>query len=204
MKLILSNTISVALASWKILVMNNVSYILVLVSVTVATCIHCKIPLTAHIKKSLLLYFMGFSAGSSVPCLSAIRKQLESYRVDQGIIDFALPIGVVISKRARVVYYIILVLGISSVFGKTIASSQLVVLLISSLLLANATPSIPGGPVAIVSLLLEQYGLPLEAVGVAISLSLLDAMPAGAVKVVTVFDDVLYLQGTVDREKIVK
>ena len=130
-----------------------------------------KISLSEHIKKCMPLYCLGFSSGSSVPCLPTSRRLLEENQVEAGVIDFALPMGVVISKRTRVLYYIILVLGLFAVFNQTIAVGQLVVLLISSMLLSYATPSIPGGALAVITLFLEQFGLPIEAVGIAISLN---------------------------------
>lgn len=200
LRMIIGNSLQTALQAWKIIVLHNVCYLLILLGVTLQTCIYCKIPFFSHLKNCIPLIGMGFSTASSMPCLPLSEKLLQSYNVKQSLIDFALPIGVIISRRTKVCYYVILVIGLSAMFGKTLTISQLIMLVTSSLLLSYATPSIPGGGLAIITLLLEQYGLPLEAIGVAISFNFLDGMPSIAVKAACTADDVLILNKSLEEK----
>lgn len=200
LRMIIGNSLQTALQAWKIIVLHNVCYLLILLGVTLQTCLYCKIPFFTHLKNSIPLISMGFSTASSMPCLPLSEKLLQGYNVKQSLIDFALPIGVIISRRTKVCYYVILVIGLSAMFGKTLTISQLIMLIISSLLLSYATPSIPGGGLAIITLLLEQYGLPLEAIGVAISFNFLDGMPSIAVKAACTADDVLILNRSLEEK----
>ena len=199
MKLSLNAAVWSVMDSWKILATCYLCYLVTFAGVLVSTCIHCKIPLTPYIRRLFPMICVGFSTGVIFPCLPEARQMFKDYKVETRLVDFALPIGIAISKRQRSIFYIILVLGLTAIFGQTISVGQLVVLLLSSLMLSYATPSVPGGALVVITLLLEQFGLPLDAVGISIPLCLVDSMPGTVMKVACTLSDVMYLHGTMNK-----
>ena len=90
-------------------------------------------------------------------------KVAESLGIPQKIYSFALPLGVIFSKNGSIFYRALTALFMAEVFGVEVSFGAVVSVLVSASIITLATPGVHGGAYIAFSALLEQIGVPAEA-----------------------------------------
>lgn len=193
LKIILSNAVSGILDCWIVITTIFACYFLIMMGDVIYTCIRCRLSIMEYIKQVLPVFAVALPTSSGIACLPECEAALKHYKVEPNIMEFGLPLGLVISKKSLPICYVGYVLGICVVFGKTLTLGQLIVLSLSSIILGFATPAVPGGSLGITLMLMKQYNLPEEAMGIAVSLSFLVGMVGIAISSVCRVNDVILL-----------
>ncbi|MDO4586607.1 MAG: dicarboxylate/amino acid:cation symporter [Planctomycetia bacterium] len=126
------------------------------------------------LKKMAPTILIAFTTASSMAAYSTnmetCRKKLG---IDERIVNFGIPFGMVMFKTGHAVIYIILPLFIANIYGMDLSFSMVASLIIMATLLGVATPPIPGGGLCCYTILFLQAGIPTEALSVAAALDVI-------------------------------
>lgn len=122
------------------------------------------------LRKLMPTYLIALFTASSAAALST---NLETCRQRLGIsgriVNFAVPLGQVMFKTGGAVGFFVLTLGLAEFYGMAMPVSWVVTAVITSGLVAIATPPVPGGFTVSCTVLLAQLGIPMEAVALVIA-----------------------------------
>jgi len=140
------------------------------------------------LKKMMPTFITAFTTASSAAAFSINVETCEKrLGISQNLTRFGIPLGQVVYMANAAVEYVSVSMIMASTFDVAITPMWLVTLIFTSVILAVATPPIPGGSLSIFTILFLQLGIPQEAVGIAIGIDLiLDYIVTGG--------DILFLQ----------
>ena len=125
------------------------------------------------LRKSAPMLATAFSTCSSVAAIPDSMKCAGSMGISPSLYSFSIPVGVSVSKITTPLYYSVMVLSAANLYGVNMTPSAIIQLSVTILLLTVTTPSMPGGGVISLSVLLAQAGCPLEFVGIAVSIEMM-------------------------------
>lgn len=91
--------------------------------------------------------------------------------IDKSIVDFGLPFGMVIYMPGAAVLHWFVSLSVAETYGIEVSFSWIVIAMITGVILAAASPPIPGGMAVAFSVLFSQLALPTQFLAVMLSLS---------------------------------
>lgn len=135
-----------------------------------ASSLRLKVSYPMLLRKLLPTYLIALSTASSSATLSTNLETCERrLGISRRIVNFAVPLGQVVFKTGGAVGFFILALGLAEFYGVAMPLSWVVTGVLTSGLLAIATPPIPGGSLTCYTVLLTQLGIPAEAIGLAIA-----------------------------------
>lgn len=190
----LQGDISKLADTWKLFAAEAVCFLVIYFGHAAYTCYTCGLNFFSHLKVCMPTTLLAITTCNQIACLPSIeRATKEHYKVDKNVVDFALPIALIFSKRASAVHNMMLVFTFSEICGNSLSVSQIVIMVISSIILTFSTPPVPGGAIAILSMFMAQFGLPESAVAVAISIDFISNMQRSAVNVTARINDILIL-----------
>ena len=112
--------------------------------------------------ESLPMLITAMSTCSSVASIPDSIRVSEKLSIPSRIHSFTFPLGISVFKNEACLFFIVAALSAANLYGLHFTSGEMISLVISILVLASATPSIPNGGIAILSVLLVQIGCPLE------------------------------------------
>ncbi len=116
-------------------------------------------------KKLLPTFIIAFSTASSTAALSeSIRICKKDLGIDDHFVNIGLPLSTTLFSTGTVFEVILFTLCAAEIYHVSLSVSQLVILLINSIILAMAVPKIPDGTVGAYVMLFAQLGIPTEAV----------------------------------------
>ena len=104
---------------------------------------------------------------------NATRDCREKLGIDQGLIDFAFPVGIVLYMPPIASVFSVLIIFIASVYGVGVNIGWYMIGAITSTLLAYAIPPVPGACLTCYGILFAQMGLPVEGLGLAAAFDVL-------------------------------
>lgn len=141
-----------------------------------------RVSFRALVKKMLPTCLIGLSTASSA---AAFATNLETCEKELGIprrvVNFAIPLGQVIYKPGAVVGFLAVALCMAQYYGVGMTPVWLVTAVLIVGLLAMAAPPIPGGALTCYTVMFVQFGIPGEAIAVAVAInSILDFVMTAA------------------------
>ncbi len=135
-----------------------------------AAALRLRVSYPVLLRKLLPTYLIALSTASSAASLST---NLETCRrrlgISERIVNFAVPLGQVVFKTGGAVGFFVLTLGLAEFYDMALPVSWVVASVITSGLVAIATPPVPGGFTVSCTVLLAQLGIPMEAVALVIA-----------------------------------
>ena len=138
-----------------------VSSAIVVVYVTVRTCVTMKVPFSVFFKKQLATTMINLTTSSQV---SALPENIicckEKFGINEKMIDFALPLGIVIFMPCGAIFIGLLAASLAAVSGVTLTLATMIKLVFVSIILAIAAPPIPGSALAIMPIVFASCGIP--------------------------------------------
>ena len=133
-------------------------------------CLRLKAPVPLVLRKLLPTFLIALTTASSAAALTTNLETCEGKLGISGrIVQFAVPLGQVLFKTGAAAGYLMLALGLAEFYGVPISLPWIVTGVLTSGLLAIATPPVPGGGLTCYTVLLTQMGIPAQAVGLAVA-----------------------------------
>lgn len=121
------------------------------------------------------------SASSSVAFSDAYEACENGFKVDKKFVEFALPIGTVMHKPFIAAEFLFMIAALMSMNGQSLDISNMLLLLVVTVVVSIAYPPVSGGELICYTILLAQMELPGQVLAIACSLSsLLDFLEAPA------------------------
>lgn len=111
---------------------------------------------------------MAFSSASSVGTLPLNLECAEKLGARRDIASFVLPLGATINMDGTAIYQGVCAVFIAACYGIQLTPSQMVVIVLTSLLASIGTAGVPGSGVVMLAMVLESVGLPVAGIGLVI------------------------------------
>ena len=103
------------------------------------------------------------SSSGSLPITTSVTN--DEFGVSSELSSFSLPLGATINMNGGCIYYAAAIVMTAQIYGMNLTPSELVNIIISTVLVAMGCPGVPGGAIIMTTILLTNMGLPLEIVG---------------------------------------
>lgn len=128
------------------------------------------------IKKLLPTFLVGLSTSSSSAAFGInLETCINELGIPKKVANFAIPLGQVIYKPDCVVCFMTIALCMAEYYHVEITVMWLVTAVLTTALLAMATPPVPGGMLSVFTVMFVQLGIPGEAIALAVAVnSILD------------------------------
>lgn len=187
LNLILTNDISVVAEIYKPLLLVLASFALLLLAETVIVCLKMKLSPIVLWRKASETFIIALTTASSAAAFSSNLKMCEEkYGINPSLANFGVSFGQIVYKPSASIMFIAVALYIAEIAGIKISFLWVAMAIFVSIILSVATPSIPGGMLASLSVLFLQLGLPMETMGVVITICTLMDFFATATYVISV------------------
>ena len=127
--------------------------------------------------------------------------------IDKKIVNIGVPLGQVVFMPGFSILYFVMGICMAEIYGVKISPVWLITALIIAVVLAVATPPIPGGALACYTILLLQLEIPAQAIAIAVAINVILDFFATAVDLFCLEAELTELAGDLemlDVEKIRK
>ena len=173
-QMIWSGTLDVVLSAWKPLLVFLIIIVIIAAAMTLVASHIGKTSPIAVLKKGLPTFVIGMTTASSVAtfgtCATICERKLG---ISNHITSFGVPLGIVMFPPATAMYFIIICIYTAEVYQAECSIVWFVLAVFSAVVLAIASPPIPGGTLTCYTIMFTQLGLPTEALVVALALDVL-------------------------------
>lgn len=116
-------------------------------------------------KKFAKAMMTAFVTSSAIATMPTTLKCCNDMGIDDDISSFSIPLGANINMDGSSMVFIMVVLFMSKIFGVSMNGTMLLTTIISIVFLALGSPSVAGADLVIIAVLLNQVGIPIEAIG---------------------------------------
>ena len=172
--LIWSGKISVMISSWKIIAVLLLSILAVSVIYLIVTSIRFKTGILTLVRKSMPTFFIALTTASSAAAFNTNVSTCEKkYGINSSLIQFGIPLGLVMHKPLTAVYNMVLVFFFANKYNIHCSISWIIIAVIVCSIVAIATPPIPGGGAIAYSVIFTQMGIPADAMSVALAIDII-------------------------------
>ncbi len=114
-------------------------------------------------KDAMLTAFATRSSSGTLPV--TMRNAEEDLRISERVYSFALPVGATANMDGAAIRQAITVVFAANVVGVPLAPTEQVLVLVVAVLISIGTAGVPGAGLVMLTVVLDQVGLPLEVVG---------------------------------------
>lgn len=171
-------------------------------------CIRKKVSMAVFLKKVFPVFMIGLITASSAAAFLENRKVCEEkLGIDKKIVNIGVPLGQVVFMPGFFILYFVMGICMAEIYGVKISPVWLITALIIAVVLAVATPPIPGGALACYTILLLQLEIPAQAIMIAVAINVILDFFATAVDLFCLEAELVELAGDLemlDVEKIRK
>ncbi|WP_459194114.1 dicarboxylate/amino acid:cation symporter [Halosimplex sp. J119] len=117
----------------------------------------------AGAKDAMLTAFATRSSSGTLPVTMTDAE--ENLRIEERVYSFALPVGATANMDGAAIRQAITVMFAANVLGTPLALTEQVMVLVVAVLISIGTAGVPGAGIIMLTVVLNQIGLPLEIVG---------------------------------------
>lgn len=201
LQLVITNSVMLALQAWKLIFAEAVLTAIVwLVYMWQVKCSSGK-AIGQVIKDFVPLTLFALSTCSTIACLKTSEELLlKKYNIKKSLVDFCLPMGLILSKPGFAVDFIVLVFGYSEMCGHQVNIGQALTLFLTSAVFALAVPPVPGGMIAFLNVLFTQYNVPAEMLCIAIAANFVFDMLQSVIHVIGNPAEIVVLDKRLNKE----
>ena len=170
LNIIWTDTFSSIISIAKLFMIFAISAVVFALGFSVYTGIKNSVSPITVIKKGIPAFIIAFTTASSAASFGTnINTCRTQYGISKTITSFGLPLGMVTFKPTTSLSYVAISLAFAEIYNIDISVSWIVFLIISAVILAIATPPIPGGAMTAYTVLFAQLGIPSQALAIAIT-----------------------------------
>lgn len=151
----------------------------IIISVVIVgfTSLYCKVSPVSIIKKITRVSILALTTTSGAICLpTKMEDSVTKFGISRKISDFVGPLSMAMNSCGSAVFNGIAILTMTQLSGVEITMYQLVVLVILTILKNMGTVSVPGGSAVTLAFLATGIGIPLETIGILISVDWFSGM----------------------------
>ena len=168
-----TNGMGVIRQIWKPLLFVVIFLHLMMIIKVLAVSIRCKVSPILLLKKSAETYLIGLSTSSTMAALgTALDANERRFGVPKNLSDFGVPVGNTIARHMAGGGTAILMIFMAEYSGVNISVGWLVSLWIYVSIMSFAMPPIAGGVLVCFGLMMAQFGIPSENIGLVAPLTL--------------------------------
>lgn len=198
-KISASGQLTIVLRSWKILVTILALFILPMLLYTIVVSVRKKVSVVKLIRKSSSVFIIGLMTASSGAALAEnLESCRHSYGINEKIVRAGVPLGQTIFMPGVAMFFISISFGLAENYNISISSNWLIMVVLTSVLLAIALPPIPGGMTMSFTFLFSQLGIPSEALGIAMALNIVFEYAVTSVNLYCLQMELTELAGSLD------
>lgn len=172
--MILGNNFSVLLKAYKVLPVMLLGDVFLMVVYACLVCIRKKVSPAVFLKKIAPVFLIGLTTASSAAAFLENRNVCEEkLGIDKKIVNIGVPLGQVVFMPGFSILYFVMGICMAEIYDVKISPVWLVTALLIAVVLAVATPPIPGGALACYTILLLQLEIPAQAIAVAVAINVI-------------------------------
>ncbi len=138
----------------------------------------------AHMKNMAAPLITAFSTASSSAALPlSLKANMERSGVSERIASFVLPLGATVNMNGTALFECISVIFLAQAYGVDLSITQQIIVVATSLLAAVGSAGIPMAGFVMMTLILSAVGLPLDGIGIIMSINFILDMARTATNV---------------------
>ena len=131
------------------------------------------LPFIKKYSSTMLQVFSMASSNASIPVNMDACKNLG---IAKKIYSLSIPLGATLNMDGTCVHLAVFALALAKIYGVQVTGASMVAIIISIIVLSMGSPGIAGAGLICLSVLLEQMGVPLEAIGLVMGIDPLVGM----------------------------
>ena len=194
--MIISDNFSILVQAYKILLVTVIGYVVAIAFYVGMISLRKKVSPILLLKKLSQTFFIAVSTASSSAAFASNMETCEKkLGIDKRIVNFGVPMGQIIYMIGGCILFMTAAMCMAEVYGVTISINWLVTALFISVILAIATPPIPGGSLTCYTLLFLQLNIPAEAVPIIIAVEVIMDFICTAVNLLCLQTELVELAG---------
>ena len=171
--IILNNKLQEISVSYKLFAVNVAAAVFLLIFHLSFVCIKEKVNPVVYMKKAMKGIIICFTTASSAAAFStSLETCKKEYGIDESLANFGVPFAQILYKPTVAFLFFSSAVYAAERFGITISVSWFVTAFLLSIILSVATPPIPGGTMASLSVLAAQLALPLDGIAIVLALNI--------------------------------
>ena len=172
--MIWSDSLSVFASVWQLIVLLIAAFVLTAAAFIIFTGALMKVSPLLLLKKSMPAFLVALTTASSAAAFGTNVNTCEKqFGIEQSLIRFGIPLGMVMHKPITAVYNLLLVFFFAKEFGVSCSLGWIAVAVFISAIIAISVPPIPGGGAIGYSILFLQMGIPGEALAIALAIDVI-------------------------------
>ena len=174
LNVILTNQVSDIRVSTKLFLVNALVCVAFPVLYLVIVGVRLKTNPLIFLKKGLPVLLIALTTASSAAAFStSLETCHQKYGIEKSFTDFGVPFSQVTFKPTVAVLYLSSALFAAEAYSVPVSASWFAAAFLMSTILSMATPSIPGGALASITVLYTQLGLPVSGMAVVLALNII-------------------------------
>ena len=142
-----------------------------------------KVSLFQVYRKMVPALSFAFASASSAATLPITTRCTDNLGVSRRVSSFALPLGVTINMDGTAIYQGVAAIFLASTLGVELGFGGVVTVLITATLASVGTAGVPGAGMIMLSIVLAQVGIPVEAVAIIFGIDRIVDMPRTAINI---------------------
>lgn len=137
-------------------------------------CITTNVKPNVFINKVMPSFLIGLTTASSSAAMTTTMETCEKQLgIDKKIVNFGIPLGQILFGTNSVMEFVVIAFCMAEIYSVQVTPVWIVMAIFTSVILTVATPPIPGGSVALCTILFTQLGLPLDGIAVAVAIDVI-------------------------------
>lgn len=170
----LTGSFSVLIEAYKAPLLTLSGCLFGMVVYTFIICITKKVKPSVLLNKIMPSFLIALTTASSSAALSSVMETCEKHHgVDRKIVNFGVPLGRILFGIGSVTEFIVLSFCMAEIYHVPVTPIWIIMTLVTSIILKIATPPIPGGSIALCTILFNQLGIPLEGLPIAVAIDVI-------------------------------
>ena len=121
-------------------------------------------------RKFMSVIFFAFSTLSTSVTIPLNMNKLEDMGVSRDVSSFTVPLGATINKDRTTIMQVVAVMFAAQFVGMDLGTSAILTIIFTVLLASSSTPSVPLSGLATLTLVFTSVGLPVEIIGMLVSI----------------------------------
>lgn len=172
--MIMNGSFSILLKAYKAPIFILLSCLFAIVVYLCIICITTKVKPIVFIRKVMPSFLIGLTTASSSAAMTTTMETCEKqFGIDKKIVNFGIPLGQILFATNSVIEFIVIAFCMAEIYSVAVTPVWIAMAIFASVILTVATPPIPGGSVALCTILFTQLGLPIDGIAVAVAIDVI-------------------------------
>ncbi len=165
--LITGNSLTSLSSIFKMMVVFIVFTLIIALGNVLFTCLRWKRSIPGFLRDTMPVVIMSFTTASSAAALPISMDICDKkLGLDKKLVTFGVPMSMAVFKLGSVIYRVVVVFSLAEIFDVAITPIWLITCMLLCFCLSIAVPAVPGGGLSLLTVLLAQLGIPIEALAI--------------------------------------